>query len=423
MKWLDRWALRHVSDMADDSGGKTLTLSEINAFFNRQTETANGPDIGEITYFTCLKKLAESLAKMPIHLMDQNKNRITNHESYQSLNIQPNAVMTPAQMITTLEFCRNHYGNGYAYINRNLDGSLEGLYPLDPRCVTIWINETNSFTQRTYYYTYLDTLTGTTFWIAPEDMIHVRSWITERWGLAGKSVREILAANMAGNKASQQFLNDLYQRGLTANLVVKYVGDLNSARQKEITKDLVNLAGLKTDRIIPVPFGWDVSALDLKLTDAQFFEIKKFSSLQIAAAFGVMPNHLNLYENSSYNNSSMQNLTFYVDTLLYNITEYEQELNRKLLTIKQQKKGMGFYFNVNTILRGDPLQQSTILRNYVAGTIMKPNEARRLNNMPPDKSGDDLLVNGTYTKLSDIGAAYKAEGGEGENEQTKMPAD
>lgn len=423
MKWLDRWALRHVSDMADDSGGKTLTLSDINAFFNRQTDTANGPDIGEITYFTCLKKLAESLAKMPIHLMDQNKNRITNHESYQSLNIQPNAVMTPAQMITTLEFCRNHYGNGYAYINRNLDGSLEGLYPLDPRCVTIWINETNSFTQRTYYYTYLDTLTGTTFWIAPEDMIHVRSWITERWGLAGKSVREILAANMAGNKASQQFLNDLYQRGLTANLVVKYVGDLNSARQKEITKDLVNLAGLKTDRIIPVPFGWDVSALDLKLTDAQFFEIKKFSSLQIAAAFGVMPNHLNLYENSSYNNSSMQNLTFYVDTLLYNITEYEQELNRKLLTIKQQKKGMGFYFNVNTILRGDPLQQSTILRNYVAGTIMKPNEARRLNNMPPDKSGDDLLVNGTYTKLSDIGAAYKAEGGEGENEQTKMPAD
>lgn len=423
MKWLDRWALRHVSDMADDSGGKTLTLSDINAFFNRQTETANGPDIGEITYFTCLKKLAESLAKMPIHLMDQNKNRITNHESYQSLNIQPNAVMTPAQMITTLEFCRNHYGNGYAYINRNLDGSLEGLYPLDPRCVTIWINETNSFTQRTYYYTYLDTLTGTTFWIAPEDMIHVRSWITERWGLAGKSVREILAANMAGNKASQQFLNDLYQRGLTANLVVKYVGDLNSARQKEITKDLVNLAGLKTDRIIPVPFGWDVSALDLKLTDAQFFEIKKFSSLQIAAAFGVMPNHLNLYENSSYNNSSMQNLTFYVDTLLYNITEYEQELNRKLLTIKQQKKGMGFYFNVNTILRGDPLQQSTILRNYVAGTIMKPNEARRLNNMPPDKSGDDLLVNGTYTKLSDIGAAYKAKGGEGENEQTKMPAD
>ena len=172
MKWLDRWALRHVSDMADDSGGKTLTLSDINAFFNRQTDTANGPDIGEITYFTCLKKLAESLAKMPIHLMDQNKNRITNHESYQSLNIQPNAVMTPAQMITTLEFCRNHYGNGYAYINRNLDGSLEGLYPLDPRCVTIWINETNSFTQRTYYYTYLDTLTGNTFWIAPEDMIH-----------------------------------------------------------------------------------------------------------------------------------------------------------------------------------------------------------------------------------------------------------
>ena len=35
--------------------------------------------------------------------------------------------------------------------------------------------------------------------------------------------------------------------------------------------------------------------LDIKLSDSQFFELKKYTALQIAAAFGVKPNQINDY--------------------------------------------------------------------------------------------------------------------------------
>ena len=60
-----------------------------------------------------------------------------------------------------------------------------------------------------------------------------------------------------------------------------------------------------------------LTPLDIKLTDSQFFELKKYTALQIAAAFGVKPNQINNYDKSSYSNSEMQQLSFYVDTELF----------------------------------------------------------------------------------------------------------
>ena len=181
-------------------------------------------DLSEVTYFTCLKALSESIGKMPVYLMDADKNRVREHETNRILSIQPNDTTTPIKFFTYLEYCRNHYGNAYAYIQRDVRGNLEGLYALDPLAVQIWLNNTDIFSSRRYYYYYTDAPTGESYWINPDDMIHVTSWTTEQNGLAGKSVREILASNMTGNKAAQEFLNNLYQNGLTANAVVKNVG-------------------------------------------------------------------------------------------------------------------------------------------------------------------------------------------------------
>lgn len=410
MKLLDKIKkkIRNSSDSAD-----VISLSTINElFFNNQANTG-GPDISEITYFTCLKTLAESIGKMPLYLMDDNKNRIMDHDVMQLFNVQPNQYMTPIQFFTYLEYCRNHYGNAYAYIAMN-GGKFIGIYSLDPRRIEIWVNNTEEFTRRSFYYRYMDERNGNSYWFLPDEIIHVKSWITGDSGLSGKSVREILATNMAGSKASQKFLNDLYQKGLTANAVVKYVGDLSKEKQSLLLSRIEEQARENGRRIITLPIGFDIQTLDLKLTDSQFYELKKYNALQIAAAFGIKPNNLNDYSKSSYANSSAQNLSFYVDTLLYNITLYEQELNRKLLTRKEQNNGLEFKFNVKVILRGDPTQQADVLQKLVSTSIYSPNDARRQLDIPPTKGGDVHIVNGSYVALQDIGIAYRGNKG-GEN--------
>lgn len=384
----------------------TITLSAVNDMFSLAGKSY-GSDLSEITYFTCLKTLAESLGKMPIYLMSEDKKRITNHETTPFLSVSPNDIYTPIQFFTYLEFCRNHYGNAYAYVARK-NSRITGIYPLDPTCVQIYIDNTDIFTNRKYYYHFTDTKSGKSYWIYPDDILHIKSWVTDRSGLAGKSVREILATNMAGSKSSQRFLNELYQKGLTANAVVKFTGDLSREQQKIMLKQLRKQA---TDgRMITLPLGYDIQTLDLKLTDSQFYELKKYNSLQIAAAFGIQPNFLNDYSKSSYANSAAQNLSFYVNTLLYNLSLYEQEFNRKLLTTQEQKRGLGFKFNVWTILRGDPASQADVLQKMVSTAIYSPNEARAKLDMQPCVNGDIHIVNGSYVPLQDVGLAYRKGG-------------
>lgn len=389
----------------NNADGSTVSLADLNDWFS-SVNRVGGPDLAEITYFTCLKILSESIGKMPVYLMDADKNRILSHETTRILSVEPNEVCTPVQFFTKMEYCRNHYGNAYAYIRRDSKAHLTGLIPLDPRMMQIWINDTDNFTQRRYYYYYTDTRSGRTYWMRPDDILHVKSWVTDQSGLAGKSVREILATYMAGNKAAQNFLNDLYQKGMTANAVVKYVGDMSKERQKVFLQS-IREQSQENGRMIALPVGADIQTLDLKLTDSQFYELSKYNALKIAAAFGVQPNYLNDYSKSSYANSSAQNLSFYVNTLLYNVTVYEQELNRKLLTSREQAQGMGFKFNVSVILRGDPSQQADVIQKLVQAGIYSPNDALSLMDRPPCANGDVHMVNGAYVKLEDIGKAYQ----------------
>jgi len=162
-----------------------------------------------------------------------------------------------------------------------------------------------------------------------------------------------------------------------------------------------------------------LTPLDVKLTDSQFFELKKYNALQIAAAFGVKPNQINDYSKSSYANSELQQLSFYVDTELFIIKQYEEEINYKGLTEEQQEAGDYYKFNEKVLFRTDSKTQMEYLKNAVGGSIMMANEARRKIDLPDAEGGDILLANGNVIPLTQAGAAYIK--GQTETEETENP--
>ena len=398
---------------------KTYLMSEIiDLFSGKGNDREYGQDLGEVTYLTCLKVISEAVGKIPVYLIDENKKRVKDNEIVYLLTVRPNPYQTPSQFFTYLEFCRNHRGNAFCYINRLANGKVEGLYPLDPNLVQLWVNNTNNFTNRTFYYHYIDSKNGKEYWLNPEDILHFRSWICEDNGLIGKSVRSILASTLLGAKASAKFLNDLHRRGLIANVAVKYVGDLKKESQEALLDEIEEQARTKDRRMITLPIGFDIQTLDLKLTDSQFMELRRLSSLQIAAAFGIKPIFLNDLEKSSYASSSAQNLSFYVDTLLAILSQYEQEMRSKLLTRKEIDAGLKFKFNANVILRADPTAQAEIIQKLTSCGIYSPNDARKWLDLPPiGEEGDKILVNGSMLPIEYAGAAYKDKIGGDENDK------
>ena len=412
MSWLERAKSKVVSlRRAWNDSRQTISMRTILDAFSKSYNAELGEDLSEVTYFTCLKTLSESVGKMPVYLIDENKKRVSNHETTSLLRASPNLIQTPAQMFTFLEYCRNHYGNAYAYLNRNINRRLASIVPLDPRRVQIRVDWNKNFFSRTYHYFYTDD-SGASFNFKPEEILHFKSWIIKDNGLEGKSIHEILATTFSGLKASSKFLSDLHQHGLIANAVVKFTGDLKRESQDLLLNEIEKQARDNNSRMITLPMGFDIQRLDLTLADSQFYELKKYSALQIAAAFGIQPMYLNDLEKSSYANAAMQNLNFYTSTLLYILSGYEQEMNRKLLTPQELSAGLGFKFNVATILRGDVSQQADVIQKLINCGVYSVNEARRLLDREPCENGEVHFVNGSFVKLQDIGKAYQSKGGD-----------
>jgi phage portal protein, HK97 family len=417
VKWLkifDKWIVKkaiNILNQGEDNEREKETSGEIYEFLKGGNISA-GKDLSEITYFTCLKVLSESIGKLSINLKDSDNNRIYAHDSLQMLKVRPNKFMTPTTFKALIEYHRNHSGNAYAYLQYEKNGKLEGIYPLESRNMQILIDNADIFQRgNKMYYRYLAPKTGKTYIFEDKEILHFKGGLSED-GLVGKSVRETLASTLKGVKVSQQYLNNLYEKGLTAKAILKYTGDFDSKKKAMLVNELANFAtGNDSRGIIPIPLGMDLVPLDLKLTDSQFYELKKFTSLQIAAAFGVKPNHLNNYDKSSYANSEMQNLTFYIDTLLFILNQYEEEFNYKMLSEEERKKGLRFEFNVASILRGDLKTQAESITKYVTGSIYTINEARAYAGLPKVEDGEKILVNGSYVELKNVGNAY-LKGGE-----------
>lgn len=401
---------RKFFNKAEERKGININSMNFQEFFRGNITN----DLSEVTYFTCLKVLAESLGKLSIHLKDEDNKKITKHDALQRLKYKPNNFMTSSTFKTLLEYWRNHYGNAYAYLSYDYKGYLLGIYPLDPQRVRIWVDNAKLFngTENIYYEYEKD---GKSLFFRQEEILHFKGGLSKD-GIVGMSVRETLATTLQGVKASQKYLNNLYERGLTAKALLRYTGDLNKDLQKKLLEKIADFINGEQNPtgILPLPPGMDIVPLDLKLTDSQFFELKKFTALQVAAAYGVKPNHLNNYDKSSYANSEMQNLTFYIDTLLYILTLYEEEFNLKLLTEKERMQGLHFEFNVANILRGDLKTQAECLSQYVTSGIYTINEARKRAGLTEVEGGDVIVMNGSYVPLEKLGVAYVKGGGKSE---------
>lgn len=375
--------------------------------------------MAETTYFTCLKVLSEALGKMPLKYYQEQADggRVrapTTNEAYALIN-RPNPYMSAATFWATLETNCEHYGNAYAYIQpifiRN--GAYGGDYkyyfwPMQSQAVTVYMDDEGIFGDKgALFYKYCNSDNGRTYVFRNSQVMHFKTWLT--WdGIMGKSVRDILRTTIDGEWYSQKYLEKLYQSGMTASAVLQYTGDLDKQQREKLQQiygDL--LSGAKNaGKVVAMPIGMSLQPLTYKLADSQFLELKKYSALQIAAAFGVKPNQINDYDKSSYASSEAQQIAFLTDTLLYRIAMYEQEINYKCLTEDERKQGYFYKFNERVLLRTTFDQQMSGLAQGIQNGMYSTNEARDYLNMPHKDGGDKLIVNGNYIPLEDVGKQY-----------------
>lgn len=381
--------------------------------------------ISEVTYYTCMKMLSETMGKLPLKYYQETERgriRAEPDEMTRLLTVRPNPIMTPTTMWSAVEMNCQHYGNAFVWIRRTFERKKYGgtykpldLWLMQSSYVTVLMDDVGIFGGKgKLYYQYSDPKSGEQYLLKSEDVMHFKTWYSLD-GIMGEPVRKILQDTVGGALESQSFMNKLYEQGLTASMAMQYVGDLDERRRKQLENKFAKaLTGPKNaGKVIPVPIGLQLTPLEISLTDAQFFELKKYSALQIAGAFGIKPNQINNYEKSSYANSETQQLAFLVDTMAYRLKMYEEEINFKTLPTQTQKDGFFYKFNEKAILRADSQTQMENLAKAVNNGIYTQNEAREYLDKPAKEGGDTLMVNGNYIPITMVGNQYDKGGGNG----------
>lgn len=403
LKFFDRFKKK-----SNDS--EQATLDSLLNFLGIQEETVSA--MSEACYFACVKVLSEAIGKLPLRLMRSTPEAgvipALEHRYYRMLHERPNRFMSSSVFWTYMEYCRNHFGNAYAVIDTS-DLNRPQLWPLDPRCVNVYYDDAMRLGDMTDVYYSYSTSKGQIV-LGSEEVLHFKSHLTKD-GLVGISVREQLASTITGNVKAQTMVNHLYESGMTAKAVLQYTGSLSEQSVKTLAKKIEEYAkgGLKSygvENIIPLPTGVTLTPLNMKLTDSQFLEIKQYSALQIAAAFGVKPYQIGDYTKSSYSSADAQQLAFLLDTLLFNIKQYEEEISWKLLSDAEAAAGLKTKFDTSALLRTNFETQINTLSNAVNNSLMTPNEGRERLDLPHRVGGDKLLGNGNLIPVEMAGAQY-----------------
>lgn len=395
-------------DKEDDL--KENIRKEIKRFYYGDIEDDNSSKLKSATYYACMQIRCNSIAKLPIKLMEETNEgsiKAIKHNLYRILKNRPNSFTTPHDFIWATEFQRLEYGNAYWFMKSDKKGNIKELFLLDSSNMEVYIDE-DSDTKKVFYI-YEDPKQGSLVY-SSNDIVHFKNFSLN--GIEGTSIKKYISQVISNEQYSTKVLNERYKTGLQDPIIVEFDGNLNEAKSNKIKKKFMDLGGAKmAGQVVPIPFEFKVKQIETKLVNSQFFELQGLTTKHIANAFGVKGFQLNDIQKGTYNNIEQQNKAYYSDTLQNSITQYEQEMNYKLLSEKDQSK---YYwkFNVDSILRSDLETRSKSHQIAINTGYKTIAEVRNEEDLPYIEGTDMLIIgNGASIPLKDLGKQYK-EGGE-----------
>ncbi|WP_163468484.1 phage portal protein [Fusobacterium sp. IOR10] len=336
-------------------------------------------DIKESTYFSCIKIISESIAKCNLQLKkktDKGEFVEKDHYLFDLLRLRPNPCMSAIDCYKAFISLSRHYGIAGLYINRKSDGKIEGLYPV--KIESVVIDDKRMFDYSVINKVlYTVSVPGTTSYMdcLDNELIILKDFTFN--GIEAKANKTVTKESLDSSIKSQNYLNKLFSNGLTNKIVVQLTSQIKEESELKKIQDKFNRMFSATERVFTMPAGYEVKPLNLSLADAQFVELRKLTKEEIAMSFHVPLSKLGWVKENA-KSEEQDNLQFLGDCLQVIFQGIEQEMDWKLLTQKERRKGYKIRFNINTMLRTDAKTQAEIINSFVKNGVYDLDTARRI---------------------------------------------
>lgn len=376
-------------------GGKTSSGRSVS-----QQNAQNYPAV-----YAARRILSEGVAGLPLlvykRTSDTGREVDFGNPLQRLLNLEPNPLMDAFTFWDTITGHAVLWGNGYAAITRT-DGAgvATELSLLLPNAVEPFVVMIDG--QQKVFYRY--NLNGQTEPIVfpQEKVLHLKGPGFN--GLQGLSPITLARQAIGLGFATEEFGASFFGNGGNIKGVLEHPGELEPEAGEKLRDDWQNLySGLSNaHRVAVLEQGMKYQALGISPEDSQFLETRKFQINEIARVFKVPPHMLSEMSGATFSNIEQQSIDFVVHSLRPWLVRFEKELNRKLFITPAEQKTSFVEFRVEGLLRGDTASRFASYQMAIQSGFMKPDEARKLENLPPEAGGDKLYFPLNYAPLEDV---------------------
>ena len=277
-------------------------------------------------------------------------------------------------------------GRGITYIERNKDGAITNLWPLDPTKVRVerMLDGRKQYKTSNRVYTSKEVIDLP--FMLKANGTDVRGPIMTNKDAIGMAI----AASRYGSKA--------FQSGGIPPAVLQ--GPFQSAAgavraSDDVAKTMAKL-GTQGRSVMALPMGHELKSIGFNPEQMQLIELQRFSIEQIARIYSLPPVFLQDLTHGTFSNTEQQDLHFVKHTIKRWVEQAEAEINLKLFG-----RGSDLYseFNVDGLLRGDFKTRMEAHATSIQNGIRTPNEVRDIENLPPMPEGGNLMIQGATVPM------------------------
>lgn len=312
---------------------------------------------------------------------------------YRLLESAPNSWQSPVIFKEVMQAHCLLWGNAYAYIVRKNNRPVEmiPLYPgrTAPDLVQgekLYLHLPDTADDPILKYRKPNSENYIVF--EDSDIIHIQGFGFD--GFAGVSVWKIASDSWSIGLESDNRIRSGFKNGFKAAMLLEAPPE--AFRKEEDARQFINdfneyhSGSDNADKAGLLTRGIKANVMQMNSQEAQMIEHRRYQK-QDAALWFLLESMLGDGESSSYNSPEQKNLLYLQNCLMGWLVKWEQELNRKLLSVSSDR--YYFKFQVQELLRADHKTQVETFALGINSRIYSPNEARAKMDMNPYDGGDE----------------------------------
>ena len=281
-------------------------------------------------------------------------------------------------------------GRSVSFIERADSGRILNIWPLEPQYVTVCMDRGRKF------YDYNNGLQRARY--SAGEVIDIPFMLTEDRCLHRSPIlsnKHVIGLAQAATKYGSKF----FASGGVPPFAIEgpFQSPAGIQRASADLAEAIRTASKENRMALPLPSGHTIKNLGVDPEKSQLVETQRFQIEQIARIYSMPPTFLQDLTHGTFSNTEQQDLHFVKHTIKRWIEQTEQELNLKLFGRGSNSRFVEF--NVDGLLRGDFKTRMEGYAQAIQNAVMKPQEARRRENLPDDPQADLLLVQGATVPL------------------------